>query len=196
MRFLSIFLFVFSFITSFSLPVYSEHYISEDEKFHIDRFNFSGEFPDMETMEIHAQRKKRVHFDVSGDFPKLESIVYNGSFGFLRAKLTGRYPELTSLVISCSSCKMDLDFRGKWERNATISLSNEAEPLTLTLPKNVGVIVHTKVSTKGKVMLEGDFEKRGRGIWRKTYHNSLVGIAPVTLVFEVQSGSGGTITLR
>ncbi|MEF9496656.1 hypothetical protein [Chlamydia sp. 04-14] len=196
MRFLSIFFFVFSSLLSVSLPVFSEHYISEDEKFYIDRFNFSGEFPDMETMEIHAQRKKRVHFDASGEFPKLESIVYNGSFGFLRAKLTGNYPELTSLVFACSSCKMDLDFRGRWQQNTTISVSNESEPLTLTFPKNVGVIVHTKVSTKGKVVLEGDFEKRGRGIWNKTYHNPLVGIAPITLVFEVRSGSGGTITLR
>ncbi|QVE48706.1 hypothetical protein SBV42_02825 [Chlamydia crocodili] len=196
MRFLSIFFFIFSSLLSVSLPVFSEHYISEDEKFYIDRFNFSGEFPDMETMEIHAQRKKRVHFDASGEFPKLESIVYNGSFGFLRAKLTGNYPGLTSLVFTCSSCKMDLDFRGNWHKNTTISVSNESEPLTLTFPKNVGVIVHTKVSTKGKVVLEGDFEKRGRGIWNKTYHNSLVGIAPITLVFEVHSGSGGTITLR
>ncbi|BAE81628.1 conserved hypothetical protein [Chlamydia felis Fe/C-56] len=162
----------------------------------MDRFNFSGKFLDMETMEIHAQRKKRVHFDASGVFPKLESIVYNGSFGFLRAKLTGWYPELTSLVIACSSCKMDLDFRGKWEKNTSISVSNESAPLTLTFPKDVGVIVHTKVSTKGKVIVEGNFEKQGRGIWKKTYHNSLVGIAPITLVFDVHSGSGGTITLQ
>lgn len=196
MRFLSFIFFILSSLTLPSLPVFAEHYISEDEKFYIDRFNFSGEFPDMETMEIHAQRKKRVHLDASGDFPKLESIVYNGSFGSLRAKLTGNYPELTSLVFVCSSCKMDLDFRGQWQKNTTISVSNESEPLTLTLPKDVGVIVHTKVSTKGKVVLEGDFEKRGRGIWNKTYHNSLVGVVPITLVFEVYSGSGGVITLR
>ncbi len=147
-------------------------------------------------MEIQAQRKKRVHLDASGDFPKLESIVYQGSFGFLRAKLTGNFPRLTSLAVTGTSCKMDLDFRGQWERNTVITVRNEGEPLILALPQDVGVVVHTKVSTKGKVIIEGDLVKCGRGIWNKTYCNAWVGLSPITLIFEVQSGSGGTITLR
>ncbi|AHK63799.1 hypothetical protein [Chlamydia avium] len=180
----------------FNCSLFSEHYISEDEQFHIDRFNFSSSFPDMETMEIYAQRKKRVHFDVSGDFPRLVSIAYHGSFGFLRGKLTGNYPELTTLEFSCSSCKMDLDFRGTWYKNTFITINNESEPVTLVLPRDVGVIVHTTVSTKGKVIVEGDLVKRGRGIWKKTYCNSLIDLSPVTLVFNVHSRSGGAIILR
>ncbi|ANG66220.1 hypothetical protein JG731_03935 [Chlamydia gallinacea] len=197
MRLFSLILFFCFSLGLVNSSLFSEqHYISEDEQFHIDRFNFSGAFPEMETMEIHAQRKKRVYFDASGDFPRLTSIVYQGSFGFLRGKLTGNYPELTALEFSCSSCKMDLDFRGTWHKHTHITVNNESERVTLVLPKNVGVVVHTQVSTKGKVMVEGDLVQRGRGIWKKTYSNSLVDVAPVTLVFNVQSRSGGTIVLR
>lgn len=196
MRFFLLILFCCFSLVPCNSFLFSEHYISEDEKFHIDRFNFSGVFPEMETMEIHAQRKKRVHFDASGDFPKLASITYHGSFGFLRGKLTGNYPELTALEFSCSSCKIDLDFRGTWHQNTFITITNESEPVTLVLPKDVGVVVHTTVSTKGRVIVEGDFVKRGRGIWKKTYCNSLIDFSSVTLVFHVHSRSGGTIILR
>nr|WP_231881970.1 hypothetical protein [Candidatus Chlamydia sanziniae] len=178
--------------TVFAVP----HYVVEEERFHIDRFNFSGYFPDMESMEIEAQYKKRVEFDVTGDFPKLESIVYKGSFGYLRAKFKGHYPCLTLLNFLCTSCKMDMDFRGDWLQSGSITIRNEEEPIVLLLPKNVGVIVHTTTSLKGKVCIEGSFVKQGRGIWNKTYHNSSVGSSPVTLVFHVRSSGSGTITLR
>ena len=79
----------------FSLPAFGAHFLAEEEQFYMDRFVFSGQYPDMETMEIHAERKKRVQFDVTGRFPKLESVVYKGSFGLLRSKIKGECPELS-----------------------------------------------------------------------------------------------------
>ncbi len=181
---------------SFAFSEGPAHYLSEDEKFYVDTFDFSGNFPDTETIEIHAQRKKRVHFDVSGQFPKLETISYQGAFGLLRAKLTGEYPELSLLTMSCTSCKMDLDFRGNWKKNVTVQISNESEPITVILPKEVGVIVHTQVSMKGQVITSSELTQKGRGIWRKTFQNSLVREAPVTLTFHINSSNGGTIILR
>lgn len=171
------------------------HYVSEEETFYVHKLNFSGEFPDMETMKIHAQRKKHVKFDVTGNFPKLETISYLGSFGYLHADFKGEYPSLTSIHISCTTCQMDMDFRGKWFQNSTIFICNEKQPISLVLPRDVGVIVHTTTTLQGKVLVEGDLIRSGRGVWHKTYHNSSVGTSPITLVFHVKS-SGGTISLR
>lgn len=41
----------------FSLPAFGAHFLAEEEQFYMDRFVFSGQYPDMETMEIHAERK-------------------------------------------------------------------------------------------------------------------------------------------
>ncbi|WP_201456637.1 hypothetical protein [Chlamydia sp. 17-3921] len=193
MRFLY-FLLAICFFHGYEIAFAVPHYVSEEESFFVHHLNFSGDFPDMETMEIQAQRKKQVKFDASGNFPKLESVFYRGSFGSLKANFSGCYPNLSSVNFSCTACKMDLDFRGQWFQNNSIVISNEEQPISLILPQDVGIIVHTKTTFKGKVFINGDFVKQGHGIWNKTYHNSLVGISPITLVFHVRS-SGGTISL-
>ncbi|EPP35339.1 putative lipoprotein [Chlamydia ibidis] len=175
---------------------YGDHYVfRDDESFHVDKFDFSGKFPELEVMEIRAERKKRVHFDASGEFPELETITYKGSFGYLKAKVTGNYPKLSSMTIDCTSCKMDIDCRGIWSRSAHIFIHNISEPINIILPKDVGVVVHTKVSTGGKVAVQGDLIKKGRGIWAKTYLNSLANTSAIVLTFEVNSDAGGIITL-
>ncbi|CRI33104.1 Uncharacterized protein BN1224_CV14_A_06130 [Chlamydia pneumoniae] len=168
-------------------------WLSEEESFYTHRFDFSKSYPDMENMEIQAQRKKRVEFNLTGEFPKLETLNYQGSFGHLRAKCRGVYPVLYALNFSCSSCKMDMDFRGKWNRSSTITISNQKESINLKLPKDVGVIVNTKTSLKGNVCPGSTFIKQGWGVWNKIYHNDLVGFSEVTLIFNVSS-EGGTIT--
>lgn len=180
----------------FGLPAFGAHFLAEEEQFYMDRFVFSGQYPDMETMEIHAERKKRVQFDVTGSFPKLESVVYKGSFGLLRSKIKGECPELSFVDLSCTSCRMDLDFRGDWKKNAAIHIRNEQEPITILLPKDVGVVVYTQVDMNSKVVAEGALMQKGRGFWKKTFRNSLVGEAPVTLTFHVATRNGGTIFLR
>ncbi|AAX50745.1 hypothetical protein [Chlamydia trachomatis] len=181
---------------TFSLPAFGAHFLAEEEQFYMDRFVFSGQYPDMETMEIHAERKKRVQFNVTGSFPKLESVVYKGSFGLLRSKIKGECPELSSVNLSCTSCRMDLDFRGEWKKNASIYIRNEQEPITIMLPKDIGVVVYTQVDMNSKVVAEGSLIKRGRGFWKKTFRNSLVGESPVTLTFHVETRNGGVIFLR
>lgn len=174
----------------------SERYVMENEQFYVDHLSFSDTHANLETMDICAERKKRVHLDVSGNFPKLESVNYTGSFGRLTGMFTGNYPELSSLTFVCTTCKMDMDFRGVWYRDVSIVLHNETEPIVLICPQDVGVIVHTRTSMQGKVVVGNQFTKQGRGIWKKTYHNSLVGRSPITLTFIVESGLGGTITIR
>lgn len=180
----------------FCFPLFGKHYVARDEKLHTDYLDFSSTFSDMETLEIHAQRKKRIHFDVSGSFPNLETIHYQGSFGYLRANITGDYPAMHAMAFTCSSCRMELDFQGRWYKDACIRIANEGEPIVLTLPSDVGVIVHTDISMKGKIVIEHDLQKQGFGLWKKTYRNALVGHSPITLVFEVRSGAGGMIILR
>lgn len=148
---------------TFSLPAFGAHFLAEEEQFYMDRFVFSGQYPDMETMEIHAERKKRVQFNVTGSFPKLESVVYKGSFGLLRSKIKGECPELSSVNLSCTSCRMDLDFRGEWKKNASIYIRNEQEPITIMLPKDIGVVVYTQVDMNSKVVAEGSLIKREIG---------------------------------
>lgn len=175
---------------------WSERYVLESEQFYVDRLTFDDTHTQLETMDIWAERKKRVHLDVSGDFPKLESVNYQGSFGCLTGVFTGNYPELTSLTFTCTTCKMNMDFRGMWHQDASILIHNETEPIVLICPQNVGVIVHTKTSMQGKVVVGPQFTKQGRGIWNKTYHNALVGSSPVTLTFVVESCQGGNISIR
>lgn len=184
------------FFGAFNLPVFSAHFLAEEEQFYMEKFVFSGKYPDMETMEIHAERKKRVQFDMTGSFPKLESVVYKGSFGLLRSKIKGDCPELSSINLSCTSCRMDLDFRGDWKKNSSIFIRNEQEPITILLPKDVAVIVYTQIDMKSKVIAEGALIQKGRGFWKKVFRNSLVGESPVTLTFHVETCNGGTIFLR
>ncbi|WP_174165546.1 hypothetical protein [Chlamydia serpentis] len=187
--------FVFFAVSSFGNQILSvPHWLSEEESFYTHRFDFSKNYPDMENIEIQAQRKKRVEFNMTGEFPRLETVDYVGSFGHLRAKFRGHYSVLSCLNFSCGACKMDMDFRGNWRKSGTITICNQQEPITLKLPQDVGVIVHTKISLKGKVCILGNLVKQGWGVWNKTYHNDLVGVSEVTLVFNVASG-GGTITL-
>lgn len=185
-------------VVCLSMPVvgFSERCVIESEQLHVDHFQFANTSAELETIDICADRRKRVRLDVSGSFPKLETVSYQGSFGKMWGIFTGDYPELSSLNFECTTCKMDMDFRGVWHRDATIFIRNEGEPIVLKCPQNVGVVVHTKMGTSGKVLLNGSFVKKGYGVWNKTYHNSLVGTSPVTLTFVVESYGRGLVTLR
>lgn len=161
---------------------------------HVDRFDFSGSFPNLEDIDIDARKKKRVEFDLSGDYPKLASVNYEGSFGHLKGDLTGKYPLLSSVNILCTSCAMQLNLAGEWKQSCQIAIRGMKEDIVLTLPEDVGLIIHTKTSPSGKVIAKEGLKKKGWfKIWKKTYHNALAETAPVVLTLDIETTDGKII---
>lgn len=160
----------------------------------VDTFDFSGAFPNLENIDIDARKNKRVDFDLSGDYPQLTSVNYEGSFGFLKGKLTGNYPLLNSVNILCTSCAMQLDLIGDWKQSCLITIRGTKEDIALTLPEGVGLVIHTKTSPSGKVVAKDGLKKQGWfKIWKKTYQNELAETAPVVLTLDIETTDGKII---
>lgn len=182
--FLSVSLFADSDITSFK--------VETRPKEHVEHYDFPGAYPQLEDIEIDATRKMRVSMDLSGQYPLLKKINYEGSFGALAGKLTGAFPSLEQINILCSSTSMKLDLTGKWEKNCTITIVEGRGEIELKIPKDVGVTVHTKVGMKGKVV-NRSLEKMGKGILKKNYHNPSQQDNPIQLTLNVELGEGKII---
>lgn len=163
------------------------------KKLRIDAFDFSGAWPNLENIAIDGKRKRRVEIDLTGKYPLLESISYEGGFGTLSADLTGEFPLLETVDFVCGASKMTFDLRSEWQRNCTINIGGRTEDITLLLPTDVGLVVNTKVGAAGKVIVEG-LKKRGMGILKKKYDNGLVETAEIVLQINVET-SGGRIIL-
>ncbi len=163
----------------------SSTYESKEKKFRIDTFDFSGEYPNLENIDIDGRRKKRVEMDLSGEYPLLEKINYEGSFGNLIGKLTGSFPKLALVNFLCSSATMQLDLDGEWKQDCEVNIRGSTGNIELILPKDVGVIVHTKTDALGKV-LNSCLKKKGWGFLEKTYVNDLYSTAPVKLTINIE----------
>jgi hypothetical protein len=190
------FLFTLLFSTSLFADS-SSHEIKSFEagkkpKVHVEAYDFSGSYPQLENIAIDATRQMRVTMDLSGDYPLLKKINYEGTFGSLVAKLTGHFPALEEISFRCSSTAMKLDLNAPWEKNCTIHLIGGRGDLELHLPKNVGIVIHTKVGVKGRVINKA-FEKKGRGILKKTYINPAQENAPIQLTLNIEMGEGRVI---
>jgi hypothetical protein len=160
----------------------------------VDRFDFSGEFLNLENIDIDARKKKCVEVDLSGEYPLLTSINYEGSFGHLKGDLTGSFPCLASINILCTSCRMNLDLNSSWKGNCQINIRGQKEDIVLKLPEGVGLIIHTKTSPSGKVIAKDGLKKRGWfKIWKKTYRNELVETVPIVLTFDIETTDGNII---
>lgn len=158
----------------------------------VDVFDFSGEFPNLENIDIDAKRRKRVEFYLTGDFPLLETLTYEGCFGFLKSELTGNFPLLREINFLCTSCAMTFDLTADWQRSCDITIRGMDEDVILKLPKDVGLIIHTKTAPNGKVIL-GSEELKKKGwfrIWKKTYRNPLVATSDVVLTINVETKKG------
>ncbi|MCC5832523.1 MAG: hypothetical protein JJU12_05720 [Chlamydiales bacterium] len=160
----------------------------------VDRFDFSGAFPNLENIDIDARKNKCVEFDLSGEYPLLTSVNYEGSFGSLKGALTGKYPILSTVNILCTSCAMQLDLTGEWERSCRITIRGVKEDIALTLPEGIGLIIHTKTSPSGKVIAKEGLKKKGwLKILKKTYHNALAETAPIVLTLDIETTDGKII---
>ena len=161
-------------------------------KVHVDAYDFSGSYPQLENIAIDASRQMRVTMDLSGEYPLLKKINYEGTFGSLVGTLTGHFPLLEEISFLCSSTAIKLNLKGTWEKNCTVNLIGGRGDVELILPKNVGVVINTKVGIKGRVINRA-FEKKGRGILKKTYINPEQENAPIQLTFNIEMGEGRVI---
>jgi len=151
-------------------PSASSYELREKSKFRTDVFDFSGAYPNLENIDIDARRKKRVEMLLTGDYPLLEKVNYEGSFGNMIGKFTGSFPKLTLVNFLSSSAAMEIDLTGEWKQSCEINVRGSTGNISLTLPKDVGVIVHTKTGTSGKVVNNG-LTKKGWGWTNKTFVN-------------------------
>lgn len=149
-------------------------YEVREHKYRVDVFDFSGDYPKLENIDIDGKRKKRVEMLLTGDYPILERINYEGTFGSLIGKLTGSFPKLSAVNFLCSSAAMQLDLSGKWEHNCEVNICGTTGNIVVHLPKDIGVIVHTKTGTTGKVV-NNVFRKKGWGWLNKAYVNEHFG---------------------
>lgn len=176
-RFALLFWFCFSLIPVLNAapidPSTAKFEVKEREKFRVDVFDFSGEYPQLENIDIDARRKKRVEMLLTGDYPILEKINYEGSFGSLIGKLTGSFANLTTVNFLCSSSAMQLDLTGNWQKDCEINIQGSTGNIVITLPKNVGLTVHTKTGPTGKVINNLELTKKGWGWMQKTYINDI-----------------------
>ncbi|NGX53309.1 MAG: hypothetical protein K1000chlam4_00017 [Chlamydiae bacterium] len=162
------------------------------EKKHVDLFDFSGEYENLEDIDIDARRKKRVEVLLTGTYPVLESINYEGNFGSLTGKLSGSFPKLSLVNFLCKSAIMKLDLTGKWEHDCELNIRATAGDILLTIPTDVGVIIHTKRLPIGKVIVN-DLTKKGLGWTKKTFINELYEESPVTLTLNLEVSKGRII---
>ncbi|MFC2049261.1 hypothetical protein ACFLR2_01135 [Chlamydiota bacterium] len=166
----------------------------EPRKQRVDVYDFDGEYPELENISINAKRKKNVELHLTGDYPVLELVNYEGSFGVLSGELTGKFPQLACVNFLCSSCAMNLDLSADWSRSCEINIRGADGDVELTLPKDVGLEIHTKVALKGKVLpCEGLKKKERLGILNKTYVNDLVETSPIVLKINIEVADGRII---
>lgn len=159
------------------------------EKQRIDHFDFSGEWPNIEVIDIDATRKKRVEIDLTGHYPLLEKIHFEGGFGLLNGAITGQFPKLTTINFLCGSSAMTLDFRAKWTQSCEINVRGMKENINITLPAEVGLVVMTKVGARGHVYVEG-LKKKGFGLLNKHYKNALADRAEIVLYVNIEATDG------
>lgn len=173
----------------------SKVFEQREQRHRVDVYDFDGEYPDLERVDIDARRKKNVEIYLTGSYPSLRKVIYDGGFGSLDGELTGDYPKLAQVDIVCGDAHMDLDLRGTWHKNCTFNISGEREPIVITLPDDVGIIVHSSTQGKGKIIAP-KLQKQGRfKIINKTFHNDLVEQAPVVLTVNVGT-AGAPITIK
>lgn len=160
----------------------------------VDVFDFSGGYPNLENIDIDAKRKKRVELTLTGDYPILETINYDGSFGLLTGKLTGNFPKLKLVNFLCTSCAINLDLTSEWKQSCEIKVKGAKENVILKLPESVGLIVHTKTGARGKVIPKEGLKKKGWiGVFNKTYSNPLAETSEVVLTITIETSDGNII---
>ncbi|MBS0646180.1 MAG: hypothetical protein JSR97_06275 [Verrucomicrobia bacterium] len=156
----------------------------------VDVYDFEGDYPQLEKIDIDARRKKCVEFNLCGSYPALEKIVYEGGFGSLDSRLTGKYPLLKQIEFLCGNAKMDFDLKGDWQRSCKMTIQGAKEPIVLKLPSDIGIVAHVHSKLGAKVEA-GPLKKQG---WwhmvQRTYTNDLADTAEVVLTLDINIADG------
>lgn len=160
------------------------------EKKRVDLFDFSGPFPQLENIDIDARRKKRVEMLLTGDYPLLQSVNYEGGFGSLMGKLTGHFPQLGLINVACHSAAMHLDLQGDWERDCEINIRGTTSEIVLKLPQDVSLVVNTRKSPTGKILCSEELSKKGWWGWLKKTYTKEVPDSEVTLTLNIEVTKG------
>lgn len=184
------FLFFFSLLISLSGPIgaatdKNASSFEYQEKKHVDRFDFSGNFPNLENIDIDATKKYRVEMTLDGNFPLLEEIRYLGSFGDLKVKMTGTFHALTNADFSVASSNSKFDLRGTYQKHCTIRIASTRGNMTIIVPKDVGYVLTTHIGPKGRVVT--DLKQKGFGWLERRYENDLQE-KMITLSLETKEG--------
>jgi len=120
------------------------------EKRHVEVFDFQGEYPNLAHVDIDAKRKKDVELLLNGSYPLLEEINFEGGFGTIKGDLSGSFPKLNEVAISCTDADLILDLQAKWERECVINIIGTGD-MEITLPKDVGLFVTISSSPFAKI---------------------------------------------
>ena len=162
------------------------------EKRKIDHFDFSGDWLNIKNIDIDAKRKKCVELDLTGNYPLLQEINFQGGFGLLKGQITGQFPKLSIINILCGSSSMTLDFTSQWTRSCNINIRGQNEDVVLYIPHNIGISINTKVGALGKVYVDG-LKKKGFGLLNKRYENALLEESPIVLHFNIETNEGNIV---
>lgn len=162
------------------------------EKRYVDLFDFPGEYPHLEKIDIDGRRKYRAELLLSGSYPKLESVHYCANIGELTAELKGDFPLLEKIAMTVGTVEMTLDVTGHIEKECDIEIKSRSGNITLIIPKGVGVTLHSNLGPKGKISLPKSFKKQGFGWFEKDYTNQLPD-PKLHITFE---GDSSRITLK
>lgn len=160
----------------------------------VDRYDFSGEFPNLKKVDIDAKKKKKIEFDLSGEYPLLTVVNYTGNFGHLKGDFTGNYPLLEQMNLVCGSCAMELDLNGNWQKSCHITIKGGEKDIVIQLPEEVGLVIYTKTAIPGKVIAKESLIKhKWYKILNKTYYNDKAKTAPVVLTLDIELTDGQII---
>jgi hypothetical protein len=166
----------------------------QPKKERVDVFDFSGEFEQLEEIDIDARKRKNVEFYLTGDYPLLESVHYTGSFGIFSGELTGNFPKLSLINFLCTSCAMNFDLCAEWQSSCEINIVGKDENIIVKLPNEVGLVVYTKTSLKGKVVVSEELKRQGRySLRQKKFQNAIAETAPVVLTINIETNDGHII---
>ncbi len=195
MKHFLILLFACSPLLAEKVDASSKVFEQRERRHRVDVYDFDGDYPDLERVDIDGKRKKNVEIYLTGNYPQLRKFIYDGGFGTFDGDLTGDYPKLTQVDIACGSANMNIDLRGTWHKNCTLNISGEKEQISITLPEGVGIVVNSSAQGHGKVIAP-KLQKQGRfKIRNKTFHNDLVLEAPIVLTLNI-STNGGQVMIR
>lgn len=119
---------------------------AQREKKKVEVYDFTGDYPKLEDVDIDARKKINVELLLSGNYPLLKKINFEGGFGAVSGAITGTFPLLETVDIVCTDSLLSLNLDAKWEKECTINIAGTGD-IVLNLPKDIGLLVTIKTAT-------------------------------------------------